>query len=273
MVTYTATSVVVSASKHVNDPVSSSKEPSFHKPDPAPSSTAADPNDGDGDKNVPTHDAVPTSTVTSSVHFHLRALRRIARKLNEKKHAAVLMIAELVHRAGDNPSAGDVVQRARERHNLRASVHNGDHTEGDDEGKDAWPIPESISGAAAENQAPTQKEDSNDERDPKSDGSDDGNNSSSNSNNGNGTSNDSSSHDDNMKKRRPVLFFSEAFFHTNHTQKSSVAGCACMSPRSIVRCSTRALFFLVQSAVVLLCTTTYGPVLRVCVRRYGGRDG
>ncbi|CBJ26744.1 expressed unknown protein [Ectocarpus siliculosus] len=67
-IAFTARSVVVSsADKHVADPAVSFKEPSFHKSDPAPTSTAADPNAGDGDKNVPAHDAVPTSTVTSSV--------------------------------------------------------------------------------------------------------------------------------------------------------------------------------------------------------------
>ncbi|CAN0364436.1 unnamed protein product, partial [Ectocarpus sp. 6 AP-2014] len=86
-VTYTATSVLVSASKqqHVAIPVSSSKEPSFHKPDPAPSSTAADPNDGDGDKNVQAGDAVPTSTVTSSVNSPSESTSSDRAKAKRKK--------------------------------------------------------------------------------------------------------------------------------------------------------------------------------------------
>ncbi|CAN0156136.1 unnamed protein product [Ectocarpus sp. 6 AP-2014] len=86
-VTYTATSVFVSASKqqHVAIPVSSSKEPSFHKPDPAPSSTAADSNDGDGDKNVQAGDAVPTSTVTSSVNSPSESTSSDRAKAKRKK--------------------------------------------------------------------------------------------------------------------------------------------------------------------------------------------
>ncbi|CAM9661553.1 unnamed protein product [Ectocarpus sp. 4 AP-2014] len=85
-IAFTARSVVESsADKHVADRVVSSKEPSFHKPDPSPSSTAADPNDGDGDKNVPAHDAVPTSTVTSSVRSPSKSTSSDRAKADRKK--------------------------------------------------------------------------------------------------------------------------------------------------------------------------------------------
>ncbi|CAB1107531.1 unnamed protein product [Ectocarpus sp. CCAP 1310/34] len=205
---------------HVSDLVSSLKEPSFHKPDPAPSSTAADPNDGDGDKNVPAHYAFPTSTVTSSVYSPSESTSSDLAKAERKRTAAMLMIAELVHWAGDNPNVGDVVERARERHNLLASVHNGGETKGDDEGKDASLIHESISGVAAENQAAIQQEDQQDERHPKSDGSDDGNSNSKSSSNSSSSSSSSSSSNDNGNSngndKKGPTYSPDAFeFHPN----------------------------------------------------------
>ncbi|CAM9771677.1 unnamed protein product [Ectocarpus sp. 4 AP-2014] len=148
-VTYTATSVVVSASKNVADPVASSEEAFFHRSNPMPSSAAAARKDGDGDKNVPIDDAIPTTTATSTSLSPSAAANPSTSdraKADRKKAAATIMITELM-------------DRARERHNLRSTVHNGGKTEGDEEGKDASPIPESISGAAAENQVQKQQED------------------------------------------------------------------------------------------------------------------
>ncbi|CAM9915899.1 unnamed protein product [Ectocarpus sp. 6 AP-2014] len=152
-VTYTATSVVVSASKNVADPVDSSKEASFHKADPVPSSAAAALKDGDGDKNVPVDDVIPTTTATPTPLSPSAAANPSTSdraKADRKKAAATIMITELM-------------DRARERHNLRSTIHNGGKTEVDDEGKGASPITEPISGAAAENQAPKQQEDQHDE--------------------------------------------------------------------------------------------------------------
>ncbi|CAM9898087.1 unnamed protein product, partial [Ectocarpus sp. 13 AM-2016] len=71
--------------QHVADPAVSSKECSFYKSDLVPSSTAADLNDGDGYKNVPTHNAVPTSTVTSSVRSPSESASSDRAKADRKK--------------------------------------------------------------------------------------------------------------------------------------------------------------------------------------------
>ncbi|CAM9244403.1 unnamed protein product [Ectocarpus sp. 12 AP-2014] len=152
-VTYTATSVVVFGSKKVADPVASSEEASFHKSDPAPSSVATAPKDGNGDQNVPVDDVIPTTTATPTPLPPSAAANPSTSdraKADRKKAVATIMITELM-------------DRALERHNLRSTVHNGGKTEGDDEGKDASPISESISRAAAENQVQKQQEDQHDE--------------------------------------------------------------------------------------------------------------
>ncbi|CAM9407729.1 unnamed protein product [Ectocarpus fasciculatus] len=132
---YTATSVMVSADKtihctdcppppyapraseqqpNVADSVASSEEPAFHTSDPETSSAAADSNDRDGDKNVAADDANPSASDRE--------------KADRKKTAAKIFITELMDRAGDSPSARDVMDRIRERHNGgKTEANNNDN--------------------------------------------------------------------------------------------------------------------------------------------------
>ncbi|CAB1102984.1 unnamed protein product [Ectocarpus sp. CCAP 1310/34] len=116
----------------------------------------------------------------------------------------------------------ELMDRAHERHHhLRSTVHKGGKTEGDGEGKDASPIPESISGAAAENQVREQQEDQHDEVDTMGDGTDDGNSNStststSTSGNGNGNSDSDSDSDCRSNDKKGPVHTPDAFqFHSD----------------------------------------------------------